>query len=506
MPLGAEKDFHSTDIRYAAEGPRGLGAVLEPTSRRPSIYASLQLPRGALSDIFATADAAAIILSSVVGAGGYQSLITRVPWNWNLHVGAGIAAALLYLLIGRSGGFYQPESIFAARRNTGTIVCNWLLTTLLLAGLAFLLRIGIDFSRGSILCFMVLALPALTASRNLMKTALASAVRNNRLQGRRVVVVGLRDELATIGERYLLQRFGLSEVARIELPDAGRWSLAANKAILGSLDDALSTARDRRAEELVLALSWADPRSIDLVREKLRSSPLPVQLLPDHRVRHLVGNPAFSVNRSFSVEIQRAPLSRLERFGKRLLDIMIASFALALLSPLMLITAMAIRLDSPGPAVFRQRRAGFNAELFTIFKFRTMSVMEDGSAVKQAGRADSRVTSIGRILRASSIDELPQLFNVLRGDMSLVGPRPHALVHDDQYGAILADYAFRHHVKPGITGWAQIHGYRGGTAEVGLMRKRLEHDLWYISNWSLLLDLVIMIRTVVEVFRHRNAY
>jgi undecaprenyl-phosphate galactose phosphotransferase/putative colanic acid biosynthesis UDP-glucose lipid carrier transferase len=132
--------------------------------------------------------------------------------------------------------------------------------------------------------------------------------------------------------------------------------------------------------------------------------------------------------------------------------------------------------------------------------------MEDGDSVAQATKQDPRVTKFGRMLRASSVDELPQLFNVLLGDMSLVGPRPHALAHDDEYGRALADYAYRHHVKPGITGWAQIHGYRGRTEEVDLMKKRLDMDLWYISNWNLGLDFLILLKTFVEVARHRNAY
>jgi undecaprenyl-phosphate galactose phosphotransferase/putative colanic acid biosynthesis UDP-glucose lipid carrier transferase len=172
----------------------------------------------------------------------------------------------------------------------------------------------------------------------------------------------------------------------------------------------------------------------------------------------------------------------------------------------MLLTALAIKFDSRGPVLFLQHRNGFNAKRFSIFKFRTMTVMEEGDSVIQATRHDPRITQFGAVLRASSIDELPQLFNVLLGDMSLVGPRPHAVAHDNHYSNLLSDYAFRHHVKPGITGWAQIQGCRGGTAQVGQMKKRLDFDLWYINNWNVGLDLVILVRTVLEVVRPRNAY
>jgi Undecaprenyl-phosphate glucose phosphotransferase len=375
-----------------------------------------------------------------------------------------------------------------------------------LSMLAFLFRIGIDFSRGSIVCFAGLALLLLLASRSLLKAALAVALRRGRVHGRRVVLVGPQDELAAVRHDDLLRRFGLTEVERVVLPNSKNELIAVDRAVASKLDQALAMARDCAADEIVLALSWNDTRSIDLILQRLRCSPLSVQLLPDQKVSSLIGNPAFSVNPSLSIEIQRSPLSHLEQFGKRIVDIVGASVAIVFLAPLMLLTAVAIKLESPGPVMFRQQRSGFNAKRFQIFKFRSMTVMEDGEVVRQATRNDSRVTRFGRILRSSSIDELPQLFNVLLGDMSLVGPRPHAVAHDDEYGRIIADYAFRHHVKPGITGWAQVHGLRGGTGEVALMKKRLDMDIWYISNWHIALDLLIMARTLVEVFRHRNAY
>jgi undecaprenyl-phosphate galactose phosphotransferase/putative colanic acid biosynthesis UDP-glucose lipid carrier transferase len=473
---------------------------------RDSRIRTFQLPCSAIGAVFAGVDSAAILLSSLAGAIGYQ-LLASASWSPHFQLGAGAAAALLYFLIGRSSGFYQaPEMFSSGRRDASDVLQHWLLTSLLLTLLAFLFRIGVEFSRGAIICFFVVALGSLLASRSAMRAALAWAVKSGRLQGRRVIVVGPRDELAAVDPGELLRRFGLTEVERVALPELGNWSLSVSRRILAALDDALRVARDRGAEEIVLALSWNDTRSIELIRDRLRSSPLPVQLLPDQKVRYLTTNPAFSVNRSFSIGVQRTPLSDLEQFTKRVLDMVGAAVLLLGLLPLMLVTALAIKIDSPGPVLFRQRRSGFNAKRFMIFKFRTMTVMEDGDKVSQATKHDPRVTPFGGFLRASSIDELPQLINVLRGDMSLVGPRPHALAHDDQYSEVLADYAYRHHVKPGITGWAQVHGYRGATAQVELMKRRLEFDLWYISNWHLGLDFMILLRTMFEVFRRRNAY
>ena len=201
--------------------------------------------------------------------------------------------------------------------------------------------------------------------------------------------------------------------------------------------------------------------------------------------------------------IQRLALTSVERAVKRALDLIVSITAIVLSSPLFLIVALAIKLDSSGPVIFRQRRIGLEAREFIIFKFRTMTVLEDGPVVTQACRDDRRVTYIGKFLRRSSLDELPQLFNVLRGDMSLVGPRPHALAHDDHYRVHIADYACRHYVKPGITGWAQVHGLRGETASLEQMANRVKLDLWYINNSSPGLDLNILLRTCLEVLRDR---
>jgi undecaprenyl-phosphate galactose phosphotransferase/putative colanic acid biosynthesis UDP-glucose lipid carrier transferase len=189
-----------------------------------------------------------------------------------------------------------------------------------------------------------------------------------------------------------------------------------------------------------------------------------------------------------------------------MVDLTIALTALFLLFPLLLVIAMIIKIDSSGPVLFCQSRRGLHGRPFKILKFRTMTVMEDGGTIEQAKREDKRVTRSGRWLRRMSIDELPQLINVILGDMSLVGPRPHALAHDDFYGMRIAGYGGRHAVKPGITGWAQINGARGETPKVSDMRRRIELDLWYVDHWSVLLDLKIIGVTAVQILRNPNAF
>jgi len=191
---------------------------------------------------------------------------------------------------------------------------------------------------------------------------------------------------------------------------------------------------------------------------------------------------------------------------KRLFDMFVAAWALLLFLPLLVVVMVAIQVESPGPAIFRQRRTGYLGQVFTILKFRTMTVTEDSSEVRQATKDDARVTAMGALLRKLSIDELPQLWNVLRGDMSIVGPRPHALAHDDYYGALIPTYAARFRAKPGLTGYAQVNGFRGEINDVRCMSDRVAADNSYIEEWSLALDLAILLKTVPLVFRDPNAY
>jgi putative colanic acid biosynthesis UDP-glucose lipid carrier transferase len=216
--------------------------------------------------------------------------------------------------------------------------------------------------------------------------------------------------------------------------------------------------------------------------------------------------PTRDLGSAVCIELQRGPLSVAERASKRFLDLIGAGLALVALLPLLAVVSLAIKFDSTGPVFFRQKRCGFNGRSFAIYKFRTMFVLEDGPSIIQAESVDSRVTRIGKWLRRTSIDELPQLLNVLDGSMSLVGPRPHAVAHDNQFDKVVRKYALRRRVKPGLTGWAQINGCRGPTPTAESIERRVEYDLWYIDNWSLRLDLTILLQTPIEVLRGRNAY
>ncbi len=234
--------------------------------------------------------------------------------------------------------------------------------------------------------------------------------------------------------------------------------------------------------------------------------PAATSIVPNPETAALARYRAFPVGNRMGFELRHPPLSRSQMLVKRMVDLVLGALALIVLSPVMIAAAVAIRLDSKGPIFFRQARTGLGNKPFYIFKFRSMYVLENGPNIRQACRNDPRVTRVGRFLRASSIDELPQLFNVLKGEMSLVGPRPHALAHDEFYAKQIANYELRQFVKPGITGWAQVNGMRGETASIESMRRRIEFDIWYAVNASLLFDFEIIARTVFEVCHPTNAY
>jgi Undecaprenyl-phosphate glucose phosphotransferase len=277
--------------------------------------------------------------------------------------------------------------------------------------------------------------------------------------------------------------------------------------MLGSTCTMLDYIRTNPVDRVVVALPWLATERVEALLKKLRTVPVRIDLVPNNVVWQF---PSINMERLAGVPVLTIANSRIgEQMGrlKRIEDLVISSILLALVSPVLAIVALAIKFDSPGPVIFKQRRHGFNNQEFEVWKFRSMKFDDCASAeVKQATRFDSRVTRVGGFLRRSSLDELPQLFNVLFGHMSIVGPRPHAIKHNLEFGAIISEYYARHNVKPGITGWAQVNGFRGETDTLDKMQRRVEHDLHYIEHWSLTLDLKILVMTAFSVWFHKTAY
>lgn len=455
----------------------------------------------ALSHIAGLADGVAIAVAAVAGDALYQNLFLYRGNAADLAAGSGLIAACIYVLLARSFGLYRLPMLLMPGQTLGKLIATWALSLLVMTAILFLLKVGSNHSRGSFLTFAVLELLLLVMLRFCAAAAIGVLLARDAIAGRAAVLIGESREIARLNAGNLLHRIGLKEVGRVVLDADGTAEGDVNQRRLVLLE-ALAFARQVKADEFFIAASWSHIELLTEITDVLRNSPLPVRLLPDQIIRSILDRrAAASAARMLVVEIQRAPLGRIELGGKRLLDIAVASIALLFASPLFVLAGLAIKLDSPGPVIFRQRRKGFDEHPFAIFKFRTMRVLEDGHEIIQAKRDDLRVTRVGRWLRRTSIDELPQLFNVIRGDMSLVGPRPHALAHDDQYKKLLATYCWRHHVKPGITGWAQVNGLRGETTRLEQMQHRIEYDLWYINNWSFGLDARILLSTCFEVLR-----
>jgi putative colanic acid biosynthesis UDP-glucose lipid carrier transferase len=250
----------------------------------------------------------------------------------------------------------------------------------------------------------------------------------------------------------------------------------------------------------------SQPRILSLLDE-LRDTTASIYFVPDIFVTDLIQGRVDSVGGMPVVAVCETPFSGLHGVIKRASDIVLSLLIVALISLPLLIIALAVKLSSPGPAIFKQRRYGLDGQEIIVYKFRSMTVIEDGVAIQQAQKHDKRITALGRFLRRTSLDELPQFFNVLQGRMSIVGPRPHAVSHNEMYRKLIKGYMQRHKVKPGITGWAQVNGYRGETETLEKMKARIDYDLDYLRNWSLRLDLYIIARTVWVVLREKtNVY
>ena len=272
--------------------------------------------------------------------------------------------------------------------------------------------------------------------------------------------------------------------------------------VLGNTDDLLAYVRQHPIDEIIVALPWRATSNIEDLVKKLKVVPVNVRLCPDYVGWSLPALGFIPVAGIPMLGILERPLSGWNIVLKEVEDRVLGFILTVLCLPLLALIAIAVKLDSPGPVLFLQKRYGFNNNPITVFKFRSMyHEPKDESVVPQARRNDPRVTRVGAFLRKTSLDELPQLFNVLRGEMSLVGPRPHAVAHNEQYAKIIDDYLSRHRVKPGITGWAQVNGWRGNTS----LEKRIEYDLYYIENWSVTLDIKIMWMTLIRVLAPNRA-
>jgi exopolysaccharide biosynthesis polyprenyl glycosylphosphotransferase len=455
---------------------------------------------GNVGPITAIIDCSVIVAASVAAGVAYHLAVLDVVGDIAAFAGVGSNAALLFVLLAKSRGMYRPTGLLWTSQWQRIVAC-WGAVLLAMVAFLFLLKVGAKFSRGATIGFGVLAPCLLLLSRAAIASRLRSALARGRIVAKRAIMVGERDELDHRSAGDLLRTYAIREVGRFELPQAAGEDGALTADSVTVLDAAVDVARTSQADVVLLAMRWTDKDRYDLVRERLRALPLPVVLLPDQSVRSILAQPMAEMGPDIAVQVQRAPLGPFELQLKRGFDATFAGAALVLLAPLLLIVGLAVKLTSRGPVICREYRQGFNGQKFRIHRFRK-TVVQDRETTGQVRPALGQVTTLGAFLRATGIDELPQLVNVLRGEMSLVGPRPHVVAHDDEYSRRIANYACRHHVKPGITGWAQVNGFHGETGPIELMARRVDLDLWYVSNWSVWLDLGILVRACLKVKRH----
>jgi len=429
----------------------------------------------------------------------------QLPVDLSVFFGAGILAALLFCSILRARTAQEsvrpPRPIQRARED----ILSWIIAFGLFVSIITLMKVYAGLPRQGILAFFLVGAVSIAVSRLKAPLLLERAHCHSALDGQDAIVIGPRNsrELSRLTSelREATHHEPLPVVFDATCSD-GAWPREVNQ----TLGHARRLAHNAGPGKiLVLGHGLSSERLKTLVTE-LAALPRAICVVPDETVREFLDRRRTRIGDHIAVEFRPAPLNATQRALKRVLDIAVAGSLLVILSPVLVLIAILIKCDSGGPVFFRQMRTGYRGQIFRIFKFRTMTVLEDGPVVTQAHKRDRRVTRIGSILRRSSLDELPQLLNVLTGDMSLVGPRPHAVAHDKSYALQIPDYVLRQHVLPGITGWAQVNGYRGETSTIDAMHKRVEHDVWYARNCSLLLDIQIMFRTFFEIMKARNAY
>lgn len=444
-------------------------------------------------------EAAAIISVALVTGLAYHVVAYGGPGEVVSYAAVGVTAALLFTLPILFGDNSKIEDFQSGRRSAEHTFMHWNYVFLCLAVIGFLTKTTGLFSRAWLVAFYGTGLVAVAALDVAVARFVVWAIETGRIASRRIMLIGPDEEIANMTAELEHAGSGCRVVAVAGLPTDAASAPAAFAA-------AADKARAMGVEDVIVLTDWARTEAVHTVVDAFAELPVAVHLGAASFLGRFTNARVARFGTATALSLTAPPLTLVERAAKRLFDIAVASLALLLLAPLFVVVAILIKRDSKGPIFFRQRRRGYNLKEFRIWKFRTMSTLDDGDVIKQASANDVRVTRIGALLRRSNIDELPQLINVLAGDMSIVGPRPHAIAHDRLFETRITKYRRRLNVRPGITGWAQIHGLRGPTETDNAMRKRVEYDLYYIDNWSITLDLYVILATAFSRKAYKNAF
>jgi len=453
-----------------------------------------------VAPILGSLEAVGVLLTAIVSSAVYYSLAFGEPFWHSGDFNFQMTVAVFYVLVRALRGDYAFTSYISGNGQISRVCQAWFLAFLALLAAVFLLKVGNHYSRGMAFSLFIAGPVALGLQQRLLAHWFQAACRRGRLAVRRVFVVGSRSEVTNHCIAAEQGQSGLAVVGTYVLGDGSDPDLESRL-----LRQAVARARSVNPDDIVVALPLAEHARIQYVVEAFKVMPGSIHLGADLLFKTYPALRTMRSGESASLEIVREPLSFVEQVIKRCFDVAVASVALILLSPVFAAAAIAIKLTSSGPVFYRQERHCYNRRRFKIFKFRTMYDAGPNAVFRQATRKDPRITPVGAWLRRTNIDELPQLLNVLIGDMSVVGPRPHPIAHDENFEQKIEYYARRHNIKPGITGWAQVNGLRGETDTDDKMRLRVEHDLAYLDHWSLRLDLKILLLTVVSPTAYRNA-
>ena len=503
MALG--KKTGDGELRPAGGVPCGaLGPSHDEARRIPPDPAQEQglVSKRVVSDIIMCVDGVAIFLAALVAKWIYIVTFLQHSPEIGPYAVVGAVGAVVAVLAMRYQGLYDFEVLSEARGQTRRIFMGLVVAALFLVAVGYLLKISEQYSRGWFAVWFTLSAFAVFAA-HAVNTRVLRWLRALGAFARNIVIYGSGDIAESVLRRVAMSPMNLRVIGVFD--DLSR-DQTAQVPVSGGLSDLISFGQQRRIDEILIAMPMTNELRIANLVEQLSLLPADIRICPSATAFRIPPKRLLDYEGLAVLELERRPMEGWAPIIKNAEDKLLASFLLIAFAPFFVLIALAVKLDSRGPAIFKQRRHGFNHEVFTLYKFRTMHVVEDGPGIAQATRQDPRITRVGRFLRKTSLDELPQLFNVLRGDMSLVGPRPHALSHNEYYSTVLARYANRHKVKPGMTGWAQVNGYRGETDTPEKMRRRVEHDLWYIENWSVWLDVKILAMTPFYGFVNTNAF
>lgn len=414
--------------------------------------------------------------------------------------------AVFYLLFAESSHLYRSWRISNFQGQMIATLIPWVGACLALIAIFYFTQRGIEFSRVVMAFWFSTTAVGLVLWRYLMRAAL-SRLRNHGINTRRAAIIGTTANGIELAQEFQRNHaLGISLVGFFEDRNRDRIEDSLPAPMLGKVDEALEQAKQGKIQHIYIAMPMHAKDRIARYLNQFADTTATTYLVPDFFTYNLLHSRWQTIGHVHTLSVHDTPFNGIAAWAKRLEDIILSLIILVLISPILLAVAIGVKLSSPGPIIFKQHRYGLDGGKINVWKFRSMSVMDNGDDVKQATKNDPRVTPFGAFIRRTSLDELPQFFNVLQGRMSIVGPRPHAVAHNEQYRAIVDRYMLRHKVKPGITGWAQINGYRGETDTLDKMEKRVQFDLEYIQNWSLWMDIKIVFATIFKGFVGKTAY